>query len=147
MKEFLKGTGVNFSDKVTDLVFEFTQGHLFEIHVLCFNLYNCEMEGEVGLQQWNKGLEKGLMYLGNSVFDNYLSISQRERELLAALSYFDKPVELIKIIQKCKELKLDINSISQYARRLVEKKIISNPSRGNYFIEDRLFREYVKNFR
>ncbi len=105
------------------------------------------MEGEVGLQQWNKGLERGLMYLGNSVFDNYLSISSGEKELLTTLSYFDKPVELAKVIKKCKQLKLSVKGINQYIRRLVEKKIISNPSRGNYFIEDRLFREYVKNLR
>lgn len=146
VKEFLKNTGIGFSDDVVDLVFEFTQGHLFEIHALCSSLYNCEINGKVTLQQWKKGLENGLMYLGSSVFENYLQIPEKEKEVLITLSYFDKAIELNKVIKKIKELKFDIKNINQHIRRLVEKKIIQNPSRGNYWIEDRLFREYVKSF-
>ncbi|MFH1637781.1 MAG: ATP-binding protein [Candidatus Woesearchaeota archaeon] len=144
VKEFLKGTGVSFSYDVTNLVFEFTQGHLFEIHALCSSLYDCEINGKVTMEQWKGGLEKGLMYLGTSVFDNYLQVSEREKESLIALSFFNEPVELNKIACKCRELKYGIKNLNQYIRRLVEKKVIQNPSRGTYFTEDKLFREYVR---
>lgn len=144
INKFLEDTSVIFDRKIKDLVYEFTEGHLFEIHALCSALYNEEINGKVTASQWNKVLNDSLIYLAEAVFKSNLQLPEREKEVLSALSYFNKPTKLNQISRKCKKLKFGIKNINQHIRRLLEKKIIQSYERGLYFIEDRLFREYIK---
>lgn len=148
INKFLEQTEVTFPEEIKDLVFEYSQGHLFEVHAICSSLYENEINGRVTINQWDDSLTNGLVYLGNAVFENYIQeLSEKEKELLIALAYFDNSTGLDRITDKCKKLNFDIKNINQHVRRLVEKGIIQNPSRGYYFIEDRLFRVYVKNLK
>lgn len=146
--EILDGTGVRFSEEVIDLIFSYTNGHLFEIHALCSALYDSSIKGKVDKKEWEVGFEQGLLYLGNAVFENrLLEVSEKEKETMLSLSFFDNPVVQNEISNKSKQLGLHIIDINKHLRRLTEKRIIENPQRGIYFIKDRLFREYIKIFR
>lgn len=135
----LDGTGIVFSDSVKDKVFQYTNGHLFEIQALGSALYDNQKNGKVTNAEWDISFEQGLLYLGNAVYDG----------IVEGLS----PNE-IKIIKNLKvnegnrlgdlDSRIDIPGVNVYLRRLVDKGILKAQSRGEYYIEDRILWEYIQ---
>nr|QNT35479.1 hypothetical protein EKMJPAOO_00029 [uncultured Methanosarcinales archaeon] len=57
----LDETGVVFEETIKEKVYEYTEGHPYELQVLCFNLYDNGIKGRVTLDQWSPALNETLL--------------------------------------------------------------------------------------
>ncbi|MBI1924026.1 hypothetical protein HYR99_07225, partial [Candidatus Poribacteria bacterium] len=60
----LAGTGVSFNPEVIAWVFEYTEGHPFEMQVLCYHLFHNQLSGRVEVDVWDKSLQAALNVMG-----------------------------------------------------------------------------------
>lgn len=140
---YLKGSGVKFSKDVKKKVFDYTKGHLYETHVLCNHLFENQIKGNVTEQVFEPALTATLETLGEEIFNNlYESASETEQVILAIICggkgrrNFN---EILKDIEK----EMTKAVMASALERLVGKKVIEKPRRGEYEVPDALFREYV----
>lgn len=143
----LIGSGVSFSSEVIDLVFAYTQGHPFEMQVLCHHLFDNQLYRKADIDTWEKALQSAIDNMGNAVFDYWYSqASGEEAKILRVIADTEKCMS-IKEIQKIIDLnKIEVSSrnIAKYLQRLVEKKLIIKSSRGSYTILDKMFCTYIQ---
>jgi len=135
----LENTGVTFADSVKDKIFKYTDGHLFQIHAIGSALYDNEKNGKVTDKEWEKGFEEALFYLGNTVYEGMVEgLSENEIKIVKRLKLFGN--------NKINEInrRVNIKSINEYLRRLVDKGILEVQRRGEYIIPDRLLWEYLQ---
>ena len=135
----LEDTGVKFSKIIKEKIFKYTNGHLFQIHSLGGALYDNQKEGLVTKNQWDKGFEEGLFYLGNAVYDGISqNLSSNEIKILQKFDIFNTN-KIVDIMDKT-----NIKSLNVYLRRLVEKEILIGVKRGEYKLKDILLCEYLR---
>ena len=80
-----------------------------------------------------------MFYLGNTVYDGIIEgLSPNEIKIIKNLK-FSKSNKISDINRK-----VDIKSINEYFRRLVNKGILKVQKRGEYFIPDRILWEYIQ---
>jgi hypothetical protein len=141
VEETIRGTGVEFADKITGRIHGHTQGHAYELQVLCHSLYKNQLKGKVNGQQWEPSLNETLRILGENVFNGwYARASGKEAEVLEVLARFNNPVEF-KAVQR--NIKLKKAELSSYLERLVEKDVVEKQRMGIFHIPDYLFRSYL----
>lgn len=141
----LLGSGVIFTPEIVDRVFEYTQGHPFEMQVLCYNLFDNQLSRRVDSAIWDKAFEGTLRDLGIAVYDLwYDQASQEELKVLQAIAQSPDPVS-IKNIQGMLQNSPKTGNLSKYLQRLFDKGLISKVERGKYLIPDRIFRHYIIN--
>ncbi|PIP54074.1 MAG: hypothetical protein COX07_07315 [Bacteroidetes bacterium CG23_combo_of_CG06-09_8_20_14_all_32_9] len=134
----IKDTGVIFTADVKEKIFQYTDGHLFQIHALGRALYDNHKNGKVTDTEWEKGFEEALFYLGTSVYEGIVTgISDNEIKIINGLKLFEN--NKIRDINR----RVNIKSINKYLRRLVDKGILKAISRGEYIIPDKLLGEYL----
>jgi CheY-like chemotaxis protein len=144
----LVGTGVSFSTEIIRRVFVYTQGHPFEMQVLCNHLFNNQLSRRVDLEVWDKSLQTALNDMGVAVFDNWFGqASDEEAKVLLLVAKGDISVSAGKIQELAKSAKVQIasKSITKYLQRLFEKGLIIKSGRGLYSIPDIMFRTYLRN--
>ena len=140
IKTCLKKTGIVFGDSLLPRIYQITKGHPFEIHAICEALFEQQVKNKVSLKQWDAALNRTLLTLGDAEFLSLISLaSEQELRVLTILAKCDEPIELEKLKRKCRKIK----SVSEILSRLCEKNIVNRVSRGVYFIEDRLFANYI----
>lgn len=144
----LEGTDVSFLTGITDLIYDFTKGHPYELQVLCSYLFENQIEKKVDEVVWEKSLEEALNEMGGVIFDLfYNEVSNAERTVLYLLSFFPEGTTRKEIISLANRLKLGVpeatinTSISRLAS---EKGLLGKGSKNGYSIRDRFFAEYVK---
>lgn len=138
----LKNSGVKFSESIINKIYQHTQGHLFETQAICNSFYDIQNNGKVESNDWHKGFNKTLQYIGTYVFSNMVhEASEQEKLTLSFLAKYDQPVNFETLVTQAKKKNAKIYGAS--LKRLVEKELIENPSRGFYFINDVFFREYI----
>jgi len=143
----LSGTGVSFDMDVIDRVYEYTEGHPFEMQVLCCRLFNNHLSRRVELEVWDKALQGALSDMGNAVFENWFrQASGEEAKVLRVIAEGEAPVSIKEVQEKAKAEKIGIspNNIAKYLQRLMEKDLLSKSGRGMYFLSDRMFRAYIR---
>ena len=143
----LAGTGVSFSPAIVGKVFEHTQGHPFEMQVLCYHLFGCQLSGRVDEQVWEKALETAVKHMGHAIFDEwYDRASAAEAKVLRAVAAMDGPAttRAIQEATRTGELKTTPSSVAKHVQRLKEKGLITRATRGAYEISDAMFRTYVR---
>jgi FixJ family two-component response regulator len=142
----LAETGVSFSTEVIQRVFEYTEGHPFEMQVLCYHLFNNQISRQVGVDIWEKALQSAINDMGIATFRHWFDqASSEEAEVLCIIAKSANPIS-VRDIQKMGEatkLKISSKSIAKYLKRLVEKKLIKKSGHGLYFIQDRMFRAFI----
>jgi len=139
LNTILEDTGVIFSNSVKDKIFRYTGGHLFQIHTLGGALYDNQRTGRVTNTEWEKGFEEALFYLGNTVYEGTIeNISANEIKVIKSLELFES--NTIRDISH----KVNIKSINEYLRRLVDKGILKAVGRGEYIIPDKMLWEYLQ---
>ncbi len=144
--ETLKGTGVQFDGEIKEKVYEYTQGHPFELQILCSNLYDNQIGGKVTDTVWDNSLILALSNLGEILLDSiYDEASPRERELLYLFAKENRPLLWTEIHERIETYKQDFpkKSISEYLKRIVEKKLLIKLEKGLYNLPDRLSGEYI----
>ncbi|MDO9513485.1 MAG: ATP-binding protein [Elusimicrobiota bacterium] len=140
--EVLKDTGVAFTGSVLEKIFKYTEGHLFQTHSLGSALYDNQKNGRVTDDEWDKGLEEAMSYLGNTVYEGISEgISANELKIIRALNLFGNN-KLNGISRKVK-----ISGINVYLRRLVDKGILRSLRRGEYEFNDKMLGLYLQNNR
>jgi hypothetical protein len=128
-------------------IFEYTQGHPFEMQVLCYHLFNNQLSRRVGVEVWDKAVESALNDMGIATFNNWFNqASSEETKVLGVLATVEAPVPFKDIHEMIETGKIRVSSknIPKYLQRLVEKKLINKTGRGLYFIPDRMFRTYIR---
>jgi CheY-like chemotaxis protein len=142
-------TGVSFGNAVIPRIYEYTEGHPFEMQVLCYHLFNNQISRRVEISIWDKALQTAINDLGTAVFDNWFNqASKEERKVLRVIAEKGNPIlpkEICLLAEKNK-IRISLQSIRKYLQRLVEKKLISRTDRGFYTISDRMFQVYVRNY-
>ena len=141
------GTGVSFSQEVVGLVFEYTQGHPFEMQVLCYHLFDNHRARRVGMEVWDKALQSALDDLGVAIFGYWFRLaSSEEAKVLRVIAEADTSVAVKDIQEAIKTSKETVSSqsIPKYLQRLVEKQLLNKAGRGLYGIPDPMFRAYIK---
>jgi len=142
----LAETGVSFSTEVVNRIFEYTEGHPFEMQVLCYHLFNNQLSRRVEVEVWDKAMQSALNDMGIATFNNWFSqASSEETKVLRILAKVEAPVSLKDIHEMAETGKVRVSSknIAKYLQRLVEKRLINKTGRGLYFIPDRMFRTYI----
>lgn len=138
----LDSTGVIFSEVIKKRVYEYSEGHPFELQVLCSFLYDNQIGGKVIEDIWEISLDMAIAQLGDLLLDHlYDDASPSEREVLKALSEEYSPVESKTVTEKIKKFKNE--AVNKYLNRLVSKKLLVRKERGIFAFPDRMFREYV----
>ncbi|MFH1406538.1 MAG: ATP-binding protein [Candidatus Omnitrophota bacterium] len=148
IKATLNSSGVEFSDDVIEKAYQYTQGHPYELQLLCSNLYEAQIEGKVDTKLWQGALENTLRDLGREYFEVlYRQITDREAVPLQILARSQGPLELKAIEDalwsKMREFRgYPIRDTKNYIYRLLEKNIVRKTGRGEYEIFDKMFGEY-----
>ena len=143
----LAGTGVSFSADVIDRVFEYTEGHPFEMQVLCNHLFNNQLSRRVEIDIWDKALQATLNDMGIAIFDHWFGqASGEEAKVLRIIAEAEAPISAkeIKRISETRTFKVSPGNITKYLQRLVEKRLVNKSGRGLYSVPDRMFRAYIR---
>ena len=144
--QLLSDSGVSFCSEVIQLIFEYTQGHLFEMQLLGSHLFNNQLSGRVDIDVWDKALQDTLNDLGMAVFESWLNrVNSDEGKILnfiAQSQNFVTDMEIQNLIQR-NSLDLISNSIEDYIQGLLEKKLICRKRLGYYVIKDPMLRAYI----
>lgn len=142
----LEGTGVEFDAEIREMIYEYTQGHPYELQELGDKLYNREIRGKVTEEQWVPALTETLLTLGKERWNkSYDDASESEKKMLYLVSLRKNPSSRKTVVGLAKKHNLEIpeTSIGKFLARLVEKKLLSKPKKFEFAFPDRLFREYV----
>jgi CheY-like chemotaxis protein len=140
------GTGVSFGGDVIKRVFEYTQGHPFEMQVLCYHLFNSQLSRRVEIDVWDKAFQNALNDMSRVVFEcRFNQASNEESKILYVVAMSEEPIATKQIRRLAEEdkLKVPVQNAGKYLQRLVEKKLISKSGRGLYNIPDPMFRAYI----
>lgn len=143
----LTGTGVSFTPDVVTRVFEYTEGHPFEMQVLCNHLFNNQLSRRVDVDVWEKALQAALYDMGMAIFNHWFGqASSEETKVLRVIAEAETPITAKEIhkIAEADKIKVSPGNITKYLQRLIEKKLLSKSSRGLYTISDRMFRAYIQ---
>ena len=144
----MENTGVVFEDSVKEKIFEYTNGHSYEVQLLSSNLYDGQIEGRVTDDVWGNALNNTLKELGKDYFNTLLTkASDREAYLLKVLAEERRPLSLkdfrnMMIVGRHAK-KFPIENIKNFLYRMKEKGIIRRTEDGNFDIPDRMFREFI----
>lgn len=142
----LAGTGVSFSNDVIDRVFEYTEGHPFEMQVLCNHLFNNQLSRRADIDIWDKALQATLNDMGIAVFCHWFDqASTEEGKVLRMIAEEEAPISAKEInrISEASTFKVSPGNVTKYLQRLVEKKLVNKSGRGLYSVPDRMFRAYI----
>jgi Cdc6-like AAA superfamily ATPase len=143
----LSGTGVSFSTEILARVFEYTEGHPFEMQVLCNHLFNNQISRRADIDVWEKALQGALHDMGIAIFDHWFNqASSEERKVLRLIGDAKTSMSVKEIIKVAEtgNLRVSPTNITKYLQRLVEKRLIIKSGRGLYTVPDRMFRAYVR---
>jgi len=147
----LEDTGVGFDEGIKKRVFEYTDGHPYEVQLLSNHLYDGQIQGNVTGDVWDNALNNTLKELGRDYFNTLLArASDRERDLLKILAEEHRPLSIkdfrtMMIVGK-RARRFPIANIKNFLYRLQEKGIISRTKDNSFDVPDRMFREFVLRF-
>lgn len=143
----LAGTAVSFSPEVMDMVYEYTEGHPYEMQVLCYHLFDNQLSRRVDANVWDKALQATLDKLGVAVFGYWFDqASSEEAKVLCIIANSDLPISVREIHQVAStgKAKISTGNIPKYLQRLVEKQLATKSARGFYTVTDKMFRAYLR---
>jgi len=142
----LDGTGVTFTHEVQEAVFDYTEGHPFQMQILCSYLYENQMKGNVGRDQLDSALSQTLDELGPIILDPIYSMaSEQERATLHVMSSEYKVYSFDDILKQIRKQRREISkgTLAAAVARLSEKGLLLKMERGKYRLVNRLFNEFV----
>lgn len=144
----LTNTGVAFDAQIIQRIYEYTNGHPFEMQVLSHNLFDLQILGRVGYEMWEKAIRKSVMDLGGAIFAHwYKGASPNEKLVLGTLASKSSQGMNLSQIQsslESKGTKMRVRNVSVYLQRLLSKQMIARFERGKYAIPDPMFRTYIE---
>jgi hypothetical protein len=147
----LKETGVEFSIQVINMIYEYTQGHPYELQLLASHLYDNQIKGKVDIQTWEMSLLNALRDLGMEYFQSlWLKASEREKEILKILAEKKNWLAITDIrtilITERRMRNFPIANAKNFLYRLHNKELVLRDTQGRFHIFDRMFAEYIMKF-
>jgi uncharacterized protein len=152
----LHGTGVAFAPGLIPKIYEYCQGHPYELQVLCNALYDQQIGVHVSMAAWEPARIRALRELGFSHFESRItSASEQELKVLWAIANLSGdalsladirgaiPKFLSKYLDPAVVKKLEGGNLNPVLARLTTKGLLIKPDRGQYKIDDPMFRDYV----
>ena len=137
---------VTFAEEVLNKVFTYTEGHPFEMQVLCYHLFNNHLSRRVEPDVWEKALEETLRDIGFAIFDHWLQkASPGEAKVLQIIAGSEDPMTTKQIREQARRSMASVkpSNVAKYLQRLTEKRLINKSGRGLYEISDKMFKVYV----
>ncbi|MGE4357306.1 MAG: BREX system ATP-binding domain-containing protein [Candidatus Omnitrophota bacterium] len=148
----LEGTGVDFDSEIKEKIFQYTQGHPYEVQLLSSHLFDAQLNGKVDEKSWGVALRNTLRDLGREYFEVlYHKASEREKELLFIFSEKNHPLSIsdlrsIMILER-KAKKFPISNIKNFVYRLEDKGLLRRNPDNTFNLTDPLFGEYILKFK
>lgn len=143
IRKTLQKSGVRFPPDIIRKVFEYSEGHPFQLQVICENLYENQINGEVTQSAMEIALENTLQYLGEIILEHlYDKASEKEKEVLLKMKNQFKTYSVDELLTNKKD-KGERKHVTTSLLRLTEKGITKKVSRGSYMISSRMLFEYV----
>jgi CheY-like chemotaxis protein len=143
----LGNSGVSFSPEIIDRVCTATQGHPFEMQILCSYLFDNQFSGRVDEEVWEKSLEAALRDVGGAIFDRWLdNISNDERKLLnlIATSGGTFTFEYIQVLATDQGILPGAGDALRVFEKLCANNLILRVNRSEYRLCDHLFAVYLQ---
>lgn len=145
----LKGSGVVFKEDIKKNIYSLTQGHPYELQLLCSHLYEAQLEGEVKSGCWESAFNNTLRELGEEYFESLLRrASEREKQIMCLLADKKTPLsisDIRKIVISERRLKgFPLSNIKNFLYRLEDKGILRRHGEGGFAILDLMFAEFIK---
>ncbi|MBN1794385.1 MAG: ATP-binding protein [Candidatus Omnitrophica bacterium] len=143
----LRTTGVTFAGEVIEQVFRHTQGHPYEVQLLCSHLYESQIEGTVTIKEWPHAFTAALRELGRDYFDSMLrKSSDRERIVLEVLAELDKEATIKEIQQALwrRHKNFPLENVKNFLYRSENKGLIKKAARGSFRILDPMLAAYIR---
>jgi hypothetical protein len=152
IKETIKDSGISFKEEIIVRVWEYTEGHPYELQLLCSHLYDNHIRRIVAEASWEPALVATLKDLGIEHFSQlYARASAREREvlnILAEVKQFMTISEVRDILIYEKRLKkFPVANVKNFIYRLADKGLLIRDENKRYRILDNMFAEYIVRFR
>lgn len=142
IRKSLQGTGITFEPIIFERVFEFSQGHPFEMQVLCYHLFKNQVSRVVNVDVWEKALDATLEDMGVAVFNYWLDHTNEEQRGILKLLAHNQAIPLSEI----KYHGLDSEQINVAIEELFDKNLIKRTRQSTYQFADRMFETYIKRF-
>jgi hypothetical protein len=146
LEESLKGSGVAFSREVKDAVYEYTEGHPYQLQILSSYLFENQIKGKVDREQLDVAIAQTLDELGSIILDPlYTTASEQERATLQLMASEYRVYSFDEILKQIYRQKLRISkgTLATAVARLSEKGLLVKTERGKYRLVNRLFNEFV----
>ena len=142
---------VDFNDDIKKAIYDNTEGHPYELQLLCSNLYDSQLQANITNDIFIKALKNTLRELGKDYFEAlYRRASDREKEVLSILVEKNKPLSIADIrsvmITEKRKAGFPIANIKNFLYRLYEKEIIKRKDSGKFEIIDPMFAKYLEIF-
>ena len=142
----LRDSRVTFSPEVQNAVFEYTEGHPYQLQILCSYLYENQIRGRVGREQLDTALTQTLEEMGPLVLQPLLQdASENEGQVMKAICgihYTFSFSDMQKAVRKA-GIAVAHGPLATMAARLTEKGLLVKVGRGQYRIASRLLAEFV----
>lgn len=142
----LKKTGVIFSRELKERIYDFTLGHPYELQVLCSNLYESQLQGQVSEDEWDQAFKNALRELGRDYFEAfYRKASEREETVLLSLVKAKTALSISETIEKIRDenSNFPLKNVKNFMYRLEKKGLIKRIHKKGFCVIDPMFREYV----
>ena len=143
IKRILNKTGVRFPKGIIENIYEYSEGHPFQLQVICDHIYDNQMNGRITKNAFSIALENTLQELGEIILENlFEKASEKEKLILLKMSEKYRQYDTIDLSEKLNGT-MEKNEIRTMLLRLTKKEIINNISRGKYAISSRMLSEYI----
>jgi hypothetical protein len=146
LDRILEGTGIKFDEKIIINIYKYTEGHPYELQVLCNKLYDNQIGGKVTMDVWDVSLTNALKELGGGIFNSlYERASPQEKKVLYLAALMNGPFKQFQIFERSikEDFKLPENTIKSSLSRLVAKQLLIKPDKFMFSITDNLLKEYI----
>lgn len=141
IQKSLEGTNILFEQEIIERVFDFTQGHPFEMQLLCYHLFQNQISRVVDLEVWEKALHSSLEDMGVAVFGYWLNhTTDGQREILNLLARAEETLSLAEISLHFS----DLETIEPDLEILLDLNLIGRSSQSKYHFIDKMFAAYLQ---
>ena len=142
----LQGTGVVFRPFVSQQIWKCTLGHPFLIQVLCYNLFDSQVNGIVDQNAWDKSYRKSIDQVGDTMYQSLLqAVTEQEAKLLRCfmhdidyLSEKDVKTKLLDI-----DGNADMSLVNGLLDSLIDKELLVLNSGGKLSIANSVLKYYL----
>jgi hypothetical protein len=142
----LKGTRVTFNRDIKENIYDFTLGHPYEFQVLCSNLYESQLQGKVGKDEWDQAFKNSLWELGRDYFEAlHRKASEREEAVLLTLARAKSALSTSETMERVDDEhdNFPLKNVKNFLYRLENKGLIRKIHRKGFCVIDPMFREYI----